>query len=108
MSWPHLEIENPNPKNEFSDLSRHKFDIVKSAAETLNMKTLVITMLSVLSTILCHLFNITMNVRTDLIGVAVIFPIGIGINGAFKRQLKLNRSSSIFFKIFFLSLASRS
>jgi hypothetical protein len=90
MSWPHVNLEledvEPLPKNEFSDLSIHKFDILKAAFETLNFKTLLVTILSVSSTIVCHILGISMNVRTDLIGIAVIFPIGIGINGAFKRR----------------------
>lgn len=80
-----MEIETP-PKNEFLDAKSREFDIWDTLPDTINLKTVVITILSVASTVLCHYLDITMNVRTDLIGVAVIFPIGIGINGAFKRR----------------------
>jgi hypothetical protein len=54
--------------------------------DTLNAKSVFITAMSVLSTLVCHRYGITLNISTDFIGLAVMFPIGIGINGAFNRR----------------------
>lgn len=63
--------------------------------DTINMKTVFITTMTVLSTLICHRFGLTLDVSTDFIGVAVMFPIGIGINGAFNRREEALRSLSI-------------
>lgn len=52
----------------------------------INLKTVVITLLAVLSTYLCIRFGITANFPMTLIATAVVFPIVFSINGAYKRR----------------------
>ena len=52
----------------------------------INFKTLVITILSILSTYLCIRFGITADYPLTLIATAIIFPIVFSINGAYKRR----------------------
>ena len=89
MRWPHVEMDmaDDGPRNEFTDAPKKLyFELWESMRETIDYKTLIVTILSVTTTVLCHLFDVTLNARTDLIGLAVVFPIGVGINGAFKRR----------------------
>ena len=52
----------------------------------INLKTLVITLLSVLSTFLCITYSISADFPLTLIATAIIFPIVFSINGAYKRR----------------------
>jgi predicted membrane chloride channel (bestrophin family) len=62
----------------------------------INRKTLVVTLLAVLSTYLCRRFGITAQFPMTLIATAVVFPIVFSINGAYKRrELALTRYGSI-------------
>ena len=60
--------------------------------DTMNANTLLITLLSVLSTIVSHRHNITLDISTSFISLAVIFPSGISINAAFNRREEALRS----------------
>jgi len=51
-----------------------------------NLKTLVITALAVVSTFLCRRFGITADFPMALIATAVVFPIVFSIGGAYKRR----------------------
>ena len=52
----------------------------------INLKTVVITALAVVSTYLCRRFEITAEFPMTLIATAVIFPIVFSIGGAYKRR----------------------
>ena len=50
----------------------------------INFKTLIISLLSVLSTYLCIEYSISADFPLTLIATAIIFPIVFSINGAYK------------------------
>jgi len=52
----------------------------------INLKTLVITLLALLSTYICINYNISADYPLTLIATAIIFPIVFSINGAYKRR----------------------
>ncbi len=52
----------------------------------INFKTLIITILSVISTFLCIEYSISADFPLTLIATAIIFPIVFSINGAYKRR----------------------
>ena len=52
----------------------------------INLKTLIITLLAVLSTYVCITYAITADFPLTLIATAIIFPIVFSINGAYKRR----------------------
>ena len=54
--------------------------------QIINVKTLVISFLSVISTFVCIKFNITADFPLTLIATAIVFPIVFSINGAYKRR----------------------
>jgi predicted membrane chloride channel (bestrophin family) len=69
---------------------------MKSIFLIINIKTLTITILSVLSTFLCIKYSITANYTLTLIATAVIFPIVFSINEAYKRrELALTKYSAL-------------
>jgi predicted membrane chloride channel (bestrophin family) len=53
---------------------------------TLDVHTIVVTLLALISTHLCLRFGLAADVPTDLIGLAVVFPIVFSINAAYKRR----------------------
>lgn len=52
----------------------------------INYKTLIITVLSVAATAICHYFNFVGDLPITLIGTAIIFPVVFSINSAYKRR----------------------
>ena len=52
----------------------------------INVKTLIVTFLSITSTAICLHFHIKANFPLTLIGTAIIFPIVFSIGGAYKRR----------------------
>ena len=52
----------------------------------LNLKTLIVAILAVASTYLCHKFNLVADFPLTLIATAVVFPIVFSISGAYKRR----------------------
>jgi len=62
----------------------------------INRKTIIVTILAVLSTYLCRRFGIEAEFPMTLIATAVVFPIVFSINGAYKRrEMALTRYGSI-------------
>ena len=59
---------------------------IKQILIIINFKTVVITVLAVLSTYLCRRFQISADFPTTLIATAVVFPIVFSIGGAYKRR----------------------
>ncbi len=62
----------------------------------INFKTLIISVLSILSTYLCIQFDLTADFPLTLIATAIIFPIVFSINGAYKRrEIALGKYSAL-------------
>ena len=62
----------------------------------INLKTLIITLLSVASTYVCIRYAITADFPLTLIATAIIFPIVFSINGAYKRrEVALSKYSAL-------------
>ena len=59
---------------------------LKSIAVIINAKTVVVTIMAILSTYLCLKYDITANFPLTLISTAVVFPIVFSISGAYKRR----------------------
>ena len=59
---------------------------LKQVLILINLKTVIITALSVLSTYLCRRFEILADFPMTLIATAVVFPIVFSIGGAYKRR----------------------
>ena len=59
---------------------------LRSFVQIFNLKTLIVTFLSMLLTYLCMHFNITANIPQFVIGIAVVFPIVFSISSAFQRR----------------------
>jgi len=60
--------------------------IIKNIFEFINLKTLIITLLSVISTYLSIKFNLVADFPLNLIGIAIVFPIVFSIGEAYKRR----------------------
>jgi predicted membrane chloride channel (bestrophin family) len=59
---------------------------LKDFLQIIDQHTLLITFLALVSTALCRYFNFRVDIPTELIGIAVIFPLVFSINGAFKQR----------------------
>lgn len=59
---------------------------LKQVLIIINLKTIIITVLAVLSTFLCRTFEIAAEFPMTLIATAVVFPIVFSIGGAYKRR----------------------
>lgn len=60
--------------------------LIKRVLLIINHKTLIITILAVLSTLFCLHFHIKADFPLTLIGTAIVFPIVFSIGGAYKRR----------------------
>jgi hypothetical protein len=61
-------------------------DILRSFFLIINYKTLIITLLSIVSTFLCHRFGLTARFPDMLVGVAIVFPVVFSIGSAYSRR----------------------
>lgn len=52
----------------------------------IDLQTIIVTLLAVLSTYLCKQFELAADMPSGLIGVAIIFPIVFSINAAYRRR----------------------
>ena len=59
---------------------------VKSIWLIINYKTLIVTVLAVISTYLCGMFGIKAEFPLTLIGIAIVFPVVFSIDSAYKRR----------------------
>lgn len=59
---------------------------LKNFYPLLDRQTLLITLLALASTYLCRTFGFVFAIPTELIGIAVIFPLVFSISGAFKQR----------------------
>lgn len=71
-------------------------DKLKQILIIINLKTIIVTVLAVVSTFLCRRFDILAEFPMTLIATAVVFPIVFSIGGAYKRRENaLTKYSSI-------------
>jgi len=69
---------------------------IKRIGLIINLKTIIITFLSIVSTSICLHYNIKANFPLTLIGTAIVFPVVFSIGGAYKRrEVALNEYGSI-------------
>jgi hypothetical protein len=61
-------------------------NILKSFVLIINYKSFIITGLGILSTYLCHRFEILADFPDMLVGVAIVFPVVFSIGAAFNRR----------------------
>ena len=59
---------------------------LRSIIDIINLKTLIVTILAVISTSICITYDLTADFPLTLIATAVVFPIVFSINGAYKRR----------------------
>jgi hypothetical protein len=69
-----------------SYLPEYPVKTLKDFYQILDRHTLVITLLALASTYLCRSLGIMFSIPTDLIGIAVIFPLVFSISSAFKQR----------------------
>jgi len=60
--------------------------VIRSFTLIINYKTFIITFLSVVSTFLCHYYDLTANFPDMLVGVAIVFPVVFSIGSAYTRR----------------------
>lgn len=60
--------------------------VLKSFLLIINYKTLIITVLSVISTYFCYHFDLTARFPDMLVGVAIVFPVVFSIGSAYNRR----------------------
>ena len=61
---------------------------IRTVFQIFNFKTLLISVLAVLSTYLCIRYSIVADFPLTLIATAIVFPVVFSINGAYKRREK--------------------
>lgn len=61
-------------------------NLFRSIAAIINYKTLIVTILSVVSTYLCYHFGLTAKFPDMLVGVAIVFPVVFSIGSAYNRR----------------------
>lgn len=59
---------------------------IRSLYLIINYKTLIITILSLISTWLCTFYNIQADFPLTLVGIAIVFPVVFSIDSAYKRR----------------------
>ena len=59
---------------------------IRNFLRVINLHTILVTLLAVASTWLCDTYDISANLPSGLIGVAVVFPIVFSINAAYRRR----------------------
>lgn len=60
--------------------------LFRSFTKIINYKTLIVTVLSVVSTYLCDYYQLTARFPDMLVGVAIVFPVVFSIGSAFNRR----------------------
>lgn len=60
--------------------------LIKSILLIINYKTVIITLLSLISTWLCMTYNLQADFPLTLVGIAIVFPVVFSIDSAYKRR----------------------
>ena len=61
-------------------------NILKDFFSVINLKTFIVIAAACAATLLCTNLGFHYNVPTDLIGIAIVFPIVFSINAAYSRR----------------------
>ena len=70
--------------------------ILKHFFSVINTKTFIVIIAACATTYLCTKLEFHYNVPTDLIGIAIVFPIVFSINAAYSRREKALEHYSVF------------
>src|ERR1044071_9198976 len=65
---------------------RPQMKLFRSFTKIINYKTLIVTVLSVVSTYLCYRYHLIAKFPDMLVGVAIVFPVVFSIGSAFSRR----------------------
>ncbi len=65
-----------------------KFLIIKLYLSTINIRTLIVTIISLVTVFVCYRFNISFDIDLTLLSIAIIFPLVFTIRGSFRRREK--------------------
>ena len=71
-------------------------NILKDFFSVINLKTFIVIAAACAATLLCTNLGFHYNVPTDLIGIAIVFPIVFSINAAYNRREKALEHYSVF------------
>ena len=58
----------------------------RSIFTIINWKTFIITILSVVATYFCNIYNVQADFPLNLVGIAIVFPVVFSIDSAYKRR----------------------
>lgn len=58
----------------------------RSIFTIINWKTFIITILSVVATYFCNMYNVQADFPLNLVGIAIVFPVVFSIDSAYKRR----------------------
>jgi hypothetical protein len=64
---------------------------ISSFFRIIDLQTLIVTFLAIVSTFICNRFQFYANLPSGLIGIAIIFPIVFSINSAYRRREEVLR-----------------
>ena len=70
--------------------------VIKDFFSVINVKTLIVIAAACTATYVCTELEFYYNVPTDLIGIAIVFPIVFSINAAYSRREKALEHYSVF------------
>ena len=70
--------------------------VIKDFFSVINVKTLIVIAAACATTFICTELDFYYNVPTDLIGIAIVFPIVFSINAAYSRREKALEHYSVF------------
>ena len=70
--------------------------VIKNFFSVINTKTLIVIAAACTTTYICTEMEFYYNVPTDLIGIAIVFPIVFSINAAYSRREKALEHYSLF------------
>ena len=70
--------------------------VIKDFFSVINVKTLIVLAAACAATFICTELDFYYNVPTDLIGIAIVFPIVFSINAAYSRREKALEHYSVF------------
>jgi len=71
-------------------------NVIKNFFSVINAKTFVVIAAACITTFICTKMEFYYNVPTDLIGIAIVFPIVFSINAAYSRREKALEHYSLF------------
>ena len=71
-------------------------NVIRDFFSVINIKTLIVIVAACLTTVICVELGFNFNVPTDLISIAIVFPIVFSINAAYSRREKALEHYSVF------------